>query len=562
MTKHDLRLSQQRSDRLNFCLKGNLVYSVTNKILNQKGLVSLSLLLILPLITPKNLLIQPVEAQTNPQQRIATETNILYVDSAKGRDEGDGSEQSPFKTITQALKLAQPNTIINLSPGTYSEETGESFPLTIAKSVTIQGSPSSKGHNVIITGSGYFASPTGAGQQVTISAMKKAQAITGVTVINTHTRGHGLWIESASPTITNNSFIRNGNTGLSVNGRSNPAIENNYFSRNAGNGLLIYGTSKPQVTNNEFKNTGFGVSIVQNASPTLIGNSFSGNRIGVIVEGNAQAVLRENEITNSLEYGLVAIAKSKVDLGTTAKPGNNIFRGNQKLDIQNATPHPLNAAGTETNGKIEGNVDFHGAANTSVVSNASETKPLQLLSPLPEETPAVVRRTAQPSPIPESSTSNPNTLPPPKTISAPPQSTTTAKDDEIVFTAPPSPSTLSNASPTVEFQSPTSKTNITPSKLPVPSSPQTQSSSNNQISSLSDVLGGLSTASNTVKYKVVAEAKGDRQQAEVRSLYPDAFNTTYQGKSMLQIGVFSNKNTAENVLQSLAQIGIDGVIID
>ncbi|MGK7951585.1 MAG: DUF1565 domain-containing protein [Xenococcaceae cyanobacterium] len=550
-----------KRDRLNYCPQ--------NKMIGTKWIASLSLLLILPLITGKIILPRQVLAQTNSRSIISTETNILYVDSARGSDGGEGSQQSPLKTITQALKLAQPDTIIELSPGTYSEETGESFPLIIDKSITLQGSPSSQGHNVIITGNGYFVSPTGAGQQVAIAAIKQAKEITGVSVINPHTRGHGLWIESANPKVTNNTFIRNGNTGLSVNGKSNPIIQNNYFSRNAGNGLLIYGTSKPQVENNEFNNTGFGVSIVQNAAPTLIGNSFSGNRIGVILEGNSQAVLRDNVITNSLEYGLVAIAQSRVNLGTTERPGNNVFRSNQKLDIQNATPYPLNAAGTEINGKTEGNLNLHGTANISVASSPTEIKPLKPLSPLPTQAPARSKPTAQPPTVSELAPNNSDTLPPPKTISAPPSSdSTTNPDEEIIFAVPPDPSTLSNASSNVDLENSPAKTNIVPSKLPVPSFPQTepqtseQSSSTNQISSLSDVLGGLSTASNTAKYKVIAEAKDEGEQAEVRSLYPDAFNTVYQGKPMLQIGVFSNQDTAENVLQTLKNIGVDGLIIN
>ena len=550
-------------DRLNYWLK--------NQIIQTKWMGSLSLLLILPLVTSKVILPRQVLAQTNSLSIGATETNIIYVDPVKGSEEGDGSQESPLKTISQALKLAQPHTTIDLSPGTYSEETGENFPLIIDREITLKGSPSSQGHHVIITGSGYFVSPTGAGQQVAIAAIKKAKAITGVSIVNSDTRGHGLWIESANPTITHNTFIRNGNTGLSVNGSSNPIIRDNYFSRNAGNGLLVYGTSKPKVENNEFNSTGFGVSIVQNAAPTLIGNKFSGNRIGVILEGNSQAVLRDNVITDSLEYGLVAIAQSRVDLGTATKPGNNVFRGNQKLDIQNATPDPVNAAGTEINGNIEGNIDIGGTANTSVASNPTAKEPLKPLSSLPETPLPVSRRTVQPTTVAELSPSNSNTLPPPKTVSAPPESAaTTSKDEEIVFIAPPHPSTLSNTPDNVETENSLVKTNITPSKLPVPSFPQAreQSPATEGVNSLSDVVEGLSTATNTVstasivRYKVVAEAMGERQQAEVRSLYPEAFNTVYQGKPMLQIGAFSNRDKAEAAIQSLKNIGVEGLILN
>lgn len=567
-----------KRDRLSCCLLVNSVYSSKNKMINQKWLGSLSLLLILPFVIGKIVLPQSANAQTSPTEQISSEVNVLYVDSKQGSDrQGNGSQESPLKTITQALKLAQTNSVISLSSGTYSEETGESFPIIIRKSVTIKGSPSSQGHNVVINGSGDFISPTGAGQQVTIAAIREAKGLTGVTVINPHTRGHGLWIESANPTVTSNSFIRNGNTGLSVNGRSNPIISNNYFSRNAGNGLLIYGTSKPQVTNNEFDNTGFGVSIVQNAVPRLVSNSFSRNRIGIILEGNAQATLRNNKITNSSEFGLVAIAQSRVDLGTVSQPGKNVFRGNKKLDIQNATPNSITAAGTEINGRTEGNINFRGIANAPIATNPTELRPLKPLSTLPPRTTPVARRSAQPLSAPALTNRNSNILPAPKTIIAPTSAQTpaTKSTNEFIFTAPPTPTTSSIPSPTVEFRSSTGTTYTERSQLAVPSVPNTSPkikpstlgrfSHNNQISSLSDVLGGnpkTNVSARANKYRVIAEANSDRQEEQVRSLYPDAFTTIYQGKFMLQVGVFSDQNAAENILQSLEKIGVSGTILN
>ena len=575
------------SDRFFSCPLDNFIHSSTNKIIGPKLLGSLSLFLILPLITGNVIIPEPANAQTNSKGQISTEENILYVDSKQGSDrQGNGSKESPLQTITQALKVAQPNTVIHLNPGTYSKQTGESFPLIIRKNLTIKGSPSSKGHNVIINGSGEFLSPTGAGQQVTIVATREAKGLTGVTAINPHRRGHGLWIESASPIVARNSFIRNGNTGLSVNGKSNPTISENYFSRNGGNGLLIYGTSKPKVENNEFENTGFGVSVVQNAAPTLLNNSFTRNRIGIILEGNARAILRNNEVTSSSEYGLVAIAQSRVDLGTGAQPGNNIFRGNKKLDIQNSTSHPITAAGTEINGYTEGNIDFRGTVSAPIANKPSELQPLTPLSPLPPKKTPISRRSFQPLPKPESVNRNNNLLPAPKIITSPPssqssppylssQSPATRASNEFVFSAPPSPSTLPTSSPTVEFRSSTGTTYVDRPRLPVPSLPQyspqikpstlEQSPQNIQISSLSDVLGGTSRANastSTTKYRVIAEATNDSQKTRVRSLYPDAFTTIYQGKSMLQIGAFTDRNKAENVLQSLERIGVQGVILN
>ena len=98
--------------------------------------------------------------------------------------------------------------------------------------------------------------------------------------------------------------------------------------------MLVYGTSKLEVVDNSFEKTGFGVSLVQDAAAVLTGNLFDGNRIAIILEGNSQGILRDNEIINTTESGLTAIAQSRVDLGTSDESGNNTFRSNRKLDIQ------------------------------------------------------------------------------------------------------------------------------------------------------------------------------------------------------------------------------------
>ncbi|BAU66974.1 hypothetical protein STA3757_43800 [Stanieria sp. NIES-3757] len=537
----------------------------------------------------------------NSQSQVSSETNIIYVNSQAGNDGAEGSQQSPLKTITQALQKALPNTTIALAPGTYSEKTGEKFPLIIKTNVTLQGASGGQGHSVIIEGSGYFISPTAAGQYVTIAAIKNAKEITGVTVINPHSRGHGLWIESANPTVSNSSFIRNGNTGLSVNGNSAPIIHNNYFHNNSGNGLLVYGTSKPQVKDNTFESTGFAVSVVQNAAPILMGNSFSSNRIGVILEGNSQAVLRNNKIENSEEYGLIAIANSQADLGTTNQPGNNLFRNNGKLDLQNATKHPLLAVGTEIKGKTEGEIDFRGNTTQNIADRrldrevtATATKPSTglVLNAISPEQPiaSVTIPTDQTNKIPSSSSPLPTnlfrlssneTLPSPKPVpvpnSPPPTSNSSSQiaspsplptsastnnsvtdsntKKELVFTA------SSNNQPSTSVNNSVSETNFPPPPSPITNLPR------NQVNTLSDVFGSrngqvASPSPITTKYRVLVEANHSNQQSQVRALFPDAFTTVYLGKSMLQVGAFSNKDKAEGALNSLEDLGLKSYLLE
>jgi hypothetical protein len=69
--------------------------------------------------------------------QVSQATNTLWVNPQTGNDAGAGdSQNTPFKTITQALQTARPGTIIQLAPGTYSAQSGEQFPLKLKPDIT------------------------------------------------------------------------------------------------------------------------------------------------------------------------------------------------------------------------------------------------------------------------------------------------------------------------------------------------------------------------------------------------------------------------------------------
>ena len=70
-----------------------------------------------------------------------------------------------------------------------------------------------------------------------------------------------------------------------------------------------------------------------------------------------------------------------------------------------------------------------------------------------------------------------------------------------------------------------------------------------------------STVNNQTVYKVLAQISNNNQEMGVKSMYPEAFKTNYQGKSLLQVGVFSTKERAEQVSQSLANMGVKAIIL-
>ncbi|MBL1174356.1 DUF1565 domain-containing protein [Pantanalinema sp. GBBB05] len=277
----------------------------------------------------------PVPSQPSIQLAQATPTSytVLMVNPNSGNDyTADGSNLAPFRSLTKALQVAQPNTIILLTPGTYSSETGEVFPIALKPGVTIQGDVPNRGQMVVIQGGGKLISPTAGRQNVTIIGANQAM-LAGVTVMNSESQGNGLWLESTSPIVVHNTFTANGQSGIAISGNSQATIRDNYFSRNHVNGIRINDTSRPEVRENLLEQTGVAIQINQQATPLIISNRIRQNRIGISVQAAAQPVVRQNLIEGQTEAGLVAIAQAQPNLGTAAEPGNNVFRNNTQADI-------------------------------------------------------------------------------------------------------------------------------------------------------------------------------------------------------------------------------------
>ncbi|MBD2071112.1 DUF1565 domain-containing protein [Leptolyngbya sp. FACHB-671] len=371
------------------------------------------------------------QAQTIPQTQpnsieiaqasAPSSANLLFVNPTLGNDSNNGSsQQSALRTITQALQNAQSNTVILLSPGTYSAESGETFPLELKSGVTIQGEPGARGRGIVIQGGGTFLSRTSASQNVTILGEDEA-VLTGVTVMNPNPRGYGLWIESSSPTVNNNTFTGSSHDGISVTGNSAPVIRGNAFVQNGANGITVYGTSRPEIRENVFERTGFGINVNENAAPLIVGNQIRQNQDGIVVQENARPTLRDNVIESNRRDGLVAIAQSFPDLGTANEPGNNQFRDNARQDVNaSATSQEIPAFGNQVaSDRTTGRVDLTGVAPAPVAPAARPVpvarQPLPVPSAIPPATsssttssaPAPVSQPA-PSPVATRPTAPPN----------------------------------------------------------------------------------------------------------------------------------------------------------
>lgn len=609
-------------------------------------------------------------AQMHLGETTISQVNVLFVNPSVGNDkQGNGGESTPLKTITQALRVASPNTTIKLSKGTYSAETGEVFPLILKPGVSIQGDAGSRGRDVIVTGGGDYLSRSFGSKNIAIVSAKEAQ-LTGVTVTNSNPRGYGLWIESSGFTVTDSTFTGCTQDGIALSGNATATIRNNFFHRNGANGITLTGTSRGEVRDNVFKETGFGINIAQKAEPMVVGNQIQNNRSGIIVQASSRPVLRNNVIEGSKEDGLVAIAQAQPDLGNASEPGGNKFRNNARYDINASAAKQIIAAygNTLASDRIAGKLDTKGATvaiardlpSSSVPNNtAQETQTGQEIT---FSAPGVSNNNWQPLALTEMrtrkrvNTATPSrggsrivsasTLPPPPNptysaknntsgqsnnqllplqttasgaTSIKPKQSTQPVRSPFVATPPnlkqptsrsaagfPMPSslvgkqtatgwqtvnTVNTSAPqvnyvqvapnTVEFVAPRSQSLSTP-VAPVPIANQRQ-----PLPALKPAQVGSSAllpAGNTgnvpkvplpensaktayagssqigLRFRVVAEVQTQRDQELVRFLAPGAFPTYWQGKAVMQAGVFSSRSNAEQMLNTLNNNGLRSTI--
>lgn len=310
---------------------------------------------------------------------------IYYVNSQTGNDAAAGGQNSPFRSLTRALRQVSAGGTVRLSAGTYSSAAGEAFPLVVPAGAIVIGDEASKGSAIVIEGNGGFASPTFGQQNVAVRLESNAQ-LRGVTIRNRADRGTGVWLESTAPTIANCTFTGCGREGIFASGAANPDVRDCVFSQNAASGMSIARNSKGEIRRNTFQRTGYGIAINDNAAPLVADNRLTDNRAGIVIANLARPVLRNNVLSGNGE-GLVLLNTALPDIGQTQDPGGNVFVNNQSIDLRNSTSAAIVSVGNQINPtRISGNVSF---GISLVMAPAPTPAPAPAPTPTPTPTPIV-----------------------------------------------------------------------------------------------------------------------------------------------------------------------------
>jgi len=264
----------------------------------------------------------------------ASAVSVLYVDPAAA-DGGDGTSARPYTSVTEAInQAAEPGVIVQLAPGDYGPDSGETLPLKLPAGTILQGDPQTQGKGITITGGGDFISPTWAKQNVTVVAGDGSQVV-GLTLSNPNVRGSAVWVETGSPLILKNTFIDNHREAVFVSGQATPRIESNLIRDNGGNGIAFTRDSGGSVTGNSITRSGYGVVVGDRASPLIEANQIADNRSGLVVSGDAQPTLRGNSISDSEEDGIVITNNANPQLDS------NVLLSNTGLDIRHSATGAL-----------------------------------------------------------------------------------------------------------------------------------------------------------------------------------------------------------------------------
>jgi parallel beta-helix repeat protein len=544
-----------------------------------------------------------------PQREQLQEYVLIHVNAGSGNDaSGDGSQLRPFQTISHALDVAEPNTVILLAPGEYSADSGENFPLRLRSGVTVQGAVGTSLGSTLIRGNGTLVAANGNYLQVAIVGVDGA-GLANVTVTNPSSSGYGLVVEAGRPIIRFNGFLGSGYAGAYVGGSAEPLFEQNVFSENGSVGLLLADQSRAEVVGNVFQNTGIGIQIAPGAEPRITQNRIVSNRQGIVMAANAQPQLQDNEIAGNRQNGLIEFTTATKAAAATEIP--------TMTNAPSNAPHPLAAqsglisASPVTLATVGGNgfaprslqASPHSGPETSLPSPpVVHTAGLDAARPDAAESDAVAPRangtTAIVSPSSDLTAASPDqpqvNIPTEENagvaevVVAPAsveniQTTdsrvaqpTAALPTAVAPSVPAEASAMDEEEPAHTVSRSAPQESIPQSgllRVPDGNIPAGRGASQVPVLTASREANATNLTADApppppsrasmlgLVYRVVVAVTDSSNQSEIRALVPDAFRVEVEGQMMMQVGAYPTESEATAMLEELQQQGMEAQIL-
>jgi hypothetical protein len=223
--------------------------------------------------------------------------------SGSGNDaSGTGTVAAPFRSLTRALEVAPLGTTIHVLCGTFSDATGETFPLDVS-GLAIQGLGADK------TSLAYEGTGTNVTALVVLNgtASLKALEVVGFT-------GNTIELRGGTTTIEDLAAVGGGD----------------------GSMLAAIGTAVVDLLRVDLANGGDeGILVRDTASISVVDSEIRANQSdGIDAEGASNVFVRGTRITGNDSSGVETDSSGTVDLGTAADPGGNTILGNVEWQIQ------------------------------------------------------------------------------------------------------------------------------------------------------------------------------------------------------------------------------------
>ena len=311
---------------------------------------------ILPLI----LIVMLGLAQPGPARAAGAD---FYVNPSSGNDTNDcATSGTACKTIAGALGKASAGDTIHLANGTYSTSTSESFPISVAKSITISGA--SQADTIVSASGGRAFTLSGAGNSFTFQNMTISGGSAG------SSNGGGIFASGVSAvtltsvTLTNNSAYHGG--GIYVSGGSltltNSTISTNTATSNGGGVYVTGGTLTTNATSFTSNIAAYGAGLYTNATTlSMTGGTLSGNNATY----NGGAILYENTGSTS------TISGATINGNNRAANGAGIYQNGGALQISGSTLQANAATGSGGASYLAAGTQT--VATTTVASNTAPT---------------------------------------------------------------------------------------------------------------------------------------------------------------------------------------------